>query len=115
MSDDELAIKDASDAASGFVATLNEEILFPLIALLSAIALLVFVYGAVVYIFNGGNEMAQAKGKSHIMYGIIGLLIMVSAWGILNVVAGTIGASDKLKCADDPSGAGCPQEFLITP
>ncbi len=112
---DEQAIKDATGAANDFVKILNQEVLFPIIALLSAIALLVFVYGSVVYIFNGGNETAREKGKSHIMYGIIGLLIMVSAWGILSLVAGSIGAGAKLGCADDPTQPGCPQEFMITP
>lgn len=113
--DDAQAIKDATNAASSFVDTLNNEVLFPIIFLLSAVALLLFVYGSVMYIFNAGNETAREKGKSHIMYGILGLLIMVSAWGVLRLVAGTIGADDKLKCADDPTLPGCEQEFMINP
>jgi len=115
LADDTQAVADATKAAGDFVKTLNQEVLFPIIALLSAFAFLFFIYGAVVYIFNGGNETAREKGKSHIMYGIIGLLIMVSAWGILSLVAGSIGAGAKLGCADDPTQPGCPQEFMITP
>jgi Type IV secretion system pilin len=79
--------------AASLVQKINEVILFPLIALLSAIAILVFVYGCAIYIMNASNETARATGKKHIMFGIIGLLVMVAAYSILSLAAGTFGLS----------------------
>ena len=93
--------------AGKFVEKLNEIILFPLIALLSGIAFLVFVYGGVVYIFNGTSDTAREEGKQHMMYGIIGLVVMISAWGLLSIAVNTFGLGKQLNCADDPEATGC--------
>lgn len=99
--------------ASSFVAKINDLILFPLIALLSGIALLVFLYGASVYILNADNETARDDGKKHITYGLIGLVIMVSAWALLSIVAGTFGLQDQLDCARNPTDPSCVNVFKI--
>jgi len=98
----------AVSEAAKFVALLNEEIFFPLIFLLSGIAFLYFVYGAAVYILSAGSEQAQSEGKKHIMYSLLGLFIMASAYAILSLAAGTFGLDDELDCAVDPTGPGCP-------
>ena len=79
--------------AQELVVKLNENILFPLIALLSAVALLVFLYGCFKFVTNADDDSARAAGKQHILWGIIGLFIMVSAYAILNIFAGTFGIS----------------------
>lgn len=104
---------DANKEAGLFVDKLNDIILFPLIALLSGIAFLVFIYGCVVYIFNAENETARTEGKKHILYGIIGLVIMISAYGLLTIATGTFGLNKQLDCANDPLGAGCDTAFDI--
>lgn len=104
---------DATAEASKFVDKLNEVILFPLIALLSGIAFLIFIYGCVVYIFNGENEQSRSEGKKHILYGIIGLVIMISAYGLLTIATNTFGLKQQQDCANDPSGTGCDDAFKI--
>src|SRR3989344_4778119 len=85
--------------AAEFVGRFNDAILFPLIALLSGIAFLFFIYGSAVYIFNADNDAARADGKKHIMYGLIGLTVMVSAYAILTLAANTFGLGQQLDCA----------------
>jgi heme/copper-type cytochrome/quinol oxidase subunit 2 len=99
--------------ASNFVAKINDIILFPLIALLSGIALLVFVYGCAQYILNAASDQAREEGKKHIMYGVIGLVVMISAFAILNIAAGTFGLTKQLDCAADPTGTGCDAAFVL--
>ncbi len=106
-SSDLVAASAAALEAASFVDKVNNIILFPLIALLSGIAFLVFLYGCAVYIFNGGNDQAREDGKRHILYGIIGLVVMISAYGLLTIATNTFGLGDALKCADNPSAAGC--------
>ena len=80
-----------SDVAQGFVAKINDAILYPLITLLMAIALLVFLWGAFRFVANAGDEQARAKGKRHMIFGIVGLVIMLSAFTILQIVARSFG------------------------
>jgi TRAP-type C4-dicarboxylate transport system permease small subunit len=85
------------EAARNFVATLNDVILFPLIALLMGVAFLVFIWGCFEYIQGANNVTAREQGVKHITYGIIGLVIMISAWAILSLAAATFGLDDDLE------------------
>jgi len=92
LSENQLAqVEGASAEAAAFVAKVNTVFLFPLISLLMGIAFIVFLYGSAVYVMNAGNETARAEGKKHIMYGIIGLVVMVSAYTLLTIAANTFG------------------------
>jgi uncharacterized membrane protein len=96
-----------------FVNKFNEVILFPLIVLLSAVAFLMFLVGCAEYIMNASNDSAREKGVKHITWGIIGLVVMVSAWAILRIATGTIGLDDELNCANNPTASGCQNAFKI--
>jgi magnesium-transporting ATPase (P-type) len=104
--------KAAAEAAS-FVAKFNEVILFPLIALMTAVAFLVFLWGCAQYLFYAANDQARQQGVKHITFGIIGLVVMLSAYAILQIAAATFGLNDELDCANDPSGAGCGSVFVV--
>ena len=93
--------------AVSFVAKFNQVILFPLITLLTAVALLVFMYGSFQFIAQAENPTARAEGRRHIMWGIIGLLIMLTAYAILSVAANTFGVKSVLDCSKDPTASGC--------
>jgi ribose/xylose/arabinose/galactoside ABC-type transport system permease subunit len=97
--------------AAEFVADLNRVILFPLIILLMGIAFLYFVWGAAEYLMGANNESARENGKKHLMYGIIGLVVMTSAYAILTLAAGTFGLNSQLDCANNPGGSGCASVF----
>ena len=93
--------------ATAFLAKFNEVILYPLIILLTAIAVLVFMYGSFQYIANSNDPTGRADGQKHIMWGIIGLLVMLTAFAILSVAANTFGLKSTLDCAKDPTASGC--------
>jgi cbb3-type cytochrome oxidase subunit 3 len=82
-----------SDVLAPYLNALYTHILNPLIAFLFAVALAVFFYGLVRFILNTGNGKENADGKQHMIWGIVGLCIMISVYGILNVVCNTIGCS----------------------
>lgn len=105
--------QQAVNQASSFVDKVNEVILFPFIALLMAVAFLVFLWGCAEYIFKSGNQTARADGIKHITYGIIGLVVMVTAWSLLSLATGTFGLGDELECADNPTNAGCEDAFRL--
>jgi hypothetical protein len=103
----------AVNEASSFVDTLNTVIIFPTIALLSAVALLVFIWGCFEYFINASNEEGRRKGVSHITWGIIGLVVMLSAFTILQISTATFGLDDELTCADDPNATDCENVFRL--
>jgi hypothetical protein len=87
----------AREAAQGFLTKINEAILFPLITLMMAIALLIFLYGAFEYVKGAANEGDRETGRRHLLYGIIGMLVMLSAFTILTIAAATFELDDELR------------------
>ena len=59
-----------------------------------AIAFLVFLWGMFkTFILGGADEDKQEEGKHLMMYAIAGFVVMVSLWGIVNLVAQGFGFS----------------------
>lgn len=65
------------------------------IFLLISFAFVYTVYGAVRFIKAEGNE--REEWKKVIMYGIIGIAVMVSVWGLVNILMGTFGFNDETR------------------
>lgn len=63
-----------------------------LVPLLFAIAFIVFLYGVFKkYIWSRGDEAEVEVGHKLILWGLIGFVVMVSLWGLVNVVSSTFG------------------------
>lgn len=105
--------QQATTQAASFVAKFNEVILYPTIALLSAVAFLVFLWGCAEYFMNAANDKAREQGVKHITYGIIGLVVMVSAFAILKIAVATFGLETQLDCATNPALSGCENAFVV--
>ncbi len=57
------------------------------VPLIFAIALVAFLWGVFQYFFSGAEKKEEAK--DFLLYGIIGLFIMVSVWGLVRILTGT--------------------------
>lgn len=62
-----------------------------LIALLTAFAVLYFVWGLVVFISQSGNEQARESGKNMMVWGVLALFVFVSAWGFVVLLQQIVG------------------------
>lgn len=63
-----------------------------LVPILFAVAFIVFLYGiAKAYIFSGGDAAAVSQGHKLLLWGLIAFVVMISVWGLVNVVANTFG------------------------
>ena len=100
--------------AQGFLDKINEAILFPLITLMMAIALLIFLYGCFEYVRNSASDGAREQGRKHIIWGIIGMLVMISAYSILTIAAGTFDLEGELYQHDTNSVNRAPSSPLPT-
>ncbi len=74
-----------------FLMKVYEVVLQPIIFLVFGLAFLLFMWGIVKFLKDKDNETKREEGKKSIMYGILGMLIMVSVFGIINIIAGTMG------------------------
>lgn len=58
--------------------------------ILVSIGVIYFIYGVVMY-FIADDEEAKQSGKNRIIFGIIGLAVIISVWGLVFLLADTFG------------------------
>lgn len=64
------------------------------IPVIFAIAFLTFLWGVYRYFILGAdNEAEREKGKSFVLWGVIGFVVILSVWGLVAVVLNTFGLS----------------------
>jgi hypothetical protein len=70
-----------------------------IIPFIFAVAVVMFIWGVVKYfIINADEEKKRAEGKQFMLWGIIALAVMISVWGLVNILGTTFGlGSDTLK------------------
>ena len=75
-----------------FVGKISVAIINPLLALFFAAGLLLFVWGIIEFL-GGLSEDSEKKedGKRHMLWGVIGMFIMVAALAIINLITNTFG------------------------
>ncbi|OHA15375.1 MAG: hypothetical protein A3H57_01740 [Candidatus Taylorbacteria bacterium RIFCSPLOWO2_02_FULL_43_11] len=56
-----------------------------------AIGLITFLWGVVQYITAGADEEKRAAARNMMLYGIIGLFVMVSVWGLVYFLGSLLG------------------------
>ena len=65
-----------------------------LVPVLFAVSFIMFLYGiAKAYIFSSGDPEAVKAGHKLVLWGIVAFAVMISVWGLVNVVANTFGLS----------------------
>ncbi len=86
----------SSTTFNEFITNVDNMIINPLILFLFALAIVFFLYGVFEFIMNQANEEKKTTGKSHMIWGIIGITIMMGVWTILGIVVNTLGISDQV-------------------
>lgn len=74
-----------------FISNVNDNIINPLIVLLFGLAVVYFLFGVFQFIANQENEQKKTDGKNHMLWGVIGIVIMMGVFTILNIVMDTFG------------------------
>ena len=60
-----------------------------------ALAFIVFIWGIFQYFIQGGHdEEKREAGRSLMLWGLIGFFIMVSVWGLVNILRGTFSLNN---------------------
>lgn len=67
-----------------------------LVPVLFAIAFIVFLWGAFqTFIVGATSDDAKEKGKSLMLWGLVGFFVMVSIWGLVNILTGTFSLNNN--------------------
>lgn len=82
-------------SVDSFINNVNKLIVNPLIILLFALALVYFLWGVFEFIANQENEEKKTTGKKHMLWGIIGITIMMGVWTILGIVLRTMNIDES--------------------
>jgi predicted small integral membrane protein len=96
----------ASDALSikQLMFRISYYIINPLIILGFVVATLIFLWGMISFLKSRQVSAEQSsQGKQHMLYGIIGIIIMVSAFAIMQAMATIVGADPRIT-SEIPSG-----------
>src|SRR3990167_8075789 len=79
----------ASTSLNGFIRNVDSMIIDLLIKLIFALAIVYFLYGVFEFLSNQENEEKKTTGKNHMLWGIIGITIMMGVWFFLNLIIST--------------------------
>lgn len=80
----------AADSVDTLIANINAYIINPFIAFLFVLATVYFLIGMVRY-YIAGSESDRETGKKHMVWGLVGMFIMISVFGIMKIIVNTFG------------------------
>ena len=78
---------------TGIMNVIKTELLDPFITFLFVLGTAIFLWGVVEMLANPDNEEARATGRKHMIWGIVGLFIMLSVRAIITVLCNFWGAT----------------------
>ena len=71
-----------------------------LVPILISLAVLFFLWGVFKYI--KGDAAAKAEGAKNTLWGIIGIFVMVSVWGLVRILTSTFGTTADQSAISGP-------------
>lgn len=77
-------------AVNDFVNNVIKFILTPLIYGMFGIAALVFVWGINNFVSKADDAEARSRGASQMLWGVLGMAIMIAAVALKNLIQGTV-------------------------
>ncbi len=86
------------EAALSIISKINTNIINPIIVALFGVALVFFLYGVFQYLWKShADPGAIQAGAKHIGWGLVGMFIMVSVFGFLQVMINSIPTDPSVK------------------
>ncbi|PID83087.1 hypothetical protein CSB11_03070 [Candidatus Campbellbacteria bacterium] len=73
-----------------FTQKITDVFLTPILTLLVAASVIYFVWGLVMFLKNAGEDGDRQNAKRHMLWGMFGLFIVFSVWGIMKIIMDTV-------------------------
>ncbi len=90
-----LALAQAPSAVAGSLTSFGGTILTfinsTIIPILFAVAIVYFIYGVVKFVMNAGDEEKRKEGKQAMLWGIIGLVVIIAIFGLVTFLVNATG------------------------
>ena len=65
----------------------------PILQVVFVVAIILFVYGVFEFVRGADNPEVRTQGQQHMLWGLVGLAIMVSVFTIIHIFLNTLGLS----------------------
>ena len=78
-----------------------QEILEMVVPLLVTLGIIYFVWGIITYVI-ADDEEAKSSGRNRIIWGLVGLAVIVSMWGLVRLLTETAGVNNQTDDIDLP-------------
>ncbi len=86
------------EAALTIISKINANVINPIITVLFGVALVVFLFGVFQYLWKShGDPGAIKAGSKHIGWGLIGMFIMFSVFGFLQIMINSLPVDQQTK------------------
>jgi heme/copper-type cytochrome/quinol oxidase subunit 2 len=85
-----LVVSAREEDFKGVVGNVTEFVM-TLIPLLTSLAVLFFLWGLVEYVTKAGSGAEVKESKQRMLWGVIGVFVIVAIWGIVSFVGRSIG------------------------
>lgn len=78
-------------AISGLLDRFVTYIIDPAILLVFTAGFFLFMWGLVMFMIHLNSGEPKQEDKDHILWGLVGMLVMVAVWGIIGLLENTFG------------------------
>ncbi|OHA17778.1 MAG: hypothetical protein A2664_04200 [Candidatus Taylorbacteria bacterium RIFCSPHIGHO2_01_FULL_46_22b] len=65
------------------------------VMVLVTIAVFVIIWGIFQFVVNAGDAEKRAEGRSRILWGVIGVFLLFSVWGLINILLSTFALTNE--------------------
>lgn len=76
----------AGDDIQSLLGKIATKIIYPFVNFFLVLATVIFLWGVIQYVIAGDSSDKTEKAKRQIVWGLIGLTVMASAWAIVGVI-----------------------------
>lgn len=73
------------------------------IPLIIGVAGLIFMIGVIKYVTAGDDAAGREGARNMMVWGIVALFVMISVWGLVNLLVGTFNLDSDLDSRDIPT------------
>ena len=98
------------DMAQGNVEDIVEVVVETLLFLVGALGVIMLIYGGIRYVTSGGNQESVRAAKNTILYSVIGIVVAVFAYAIVNWAFGAAKDGTVIQGGGSSSGGDSSQE-----
>jgi len=99
-----LGVNCTTEAAGsiGFMLCKLNQLLTTVVPVLIALGVVYFVWGIITYVISSDEE-AKKAGRDRIIFGIIGLAVIIAVWGLVRILTNTFGVSTATQNINFPT------------